>query len=93
MTCDEEGAVSVHYSTLIERRYEGTWHIFTRDCCAMVGDELLVGLSPKERGGRAKLCLGTKTYKLDGLGNGFITGVAGTISLPNQDGGIRPQVQ
>lgn len=93
VTCDEEGVVSVHYSTLIERRYEGTWHLFTTDCCAMVGDELLVGLSPKERGGRAKLCLGTKTYKLDGLGNGFITGVAGTISLPNQDGGIRPQVQ
>lgn len=79
----EDGEISVHYSPGKEHlAYEGAWHLFTTDCCAMVGDELLVGLSPKERGGRARLCLGAKTYELEGLGNGFITGVAGTISLP-----------
>lgn len=80
--CDETGMVSVHYSSTDEQRYEGTWHLFTTDCCAMVGDELLVGLSPKERDERAKLCLGARTIELEGLGNGFITGVAGIISLP-----------
>lgn len=91
VSCNADGTVSAHYSTLKEQQYEGSWLLFTTDCCAMVGDELLVGLSPRERGGRAKLCLGTKTWELEGLGNGFITGVAGTISLPNQGGGSRLQ--
>ena len=80
--CSEGGKVSLNYSTLNERTFDGSWHLFTPACCAVIGDELLVGLSPKERDGRAKLCLGAKTYELEGLGNGFITGVSGAISLP-----------
>ena len=81
--CSSGGETALYFSDGSCRFFPDRYYFFTPACAAPAGSDLLLGLTPRERGKEPLLTLGSKEYHLENLGNGFITGVSVEISLPN----------
>ena len=60
-----------------------TYHFFSGRCAAPAGDKLLLALTPRDRSIPPKVMMGKDVYELEGLGNGFITGVSFKVTQTN----------
>lgn len=80
--CTGKEDVTVCYSTGRKDEFKGRWYFLSPACGCLVGENLLLGLSPKERNAEAKLYCGKREIVLENPGNGYITAVAGEINPP-----------
>ncbi|MCQ2182324.1 MAG: hypothetical protein MJY89_02835 [Bacteroidales bacterium] len=74
------GNYSVYYSSGKGNLYEEPCYYFTRRCATFLGKELLVAVNPVDSSKKPYLSLGDRRYELDGLDNGYVSGIRVSFS-------------
>lgn len=77
------GRYSVYYSNGECRFYKDSSYLFTRRCAAFAGESLMVAVNPVDNTQKPYLLLDNTRRELEGLENGYISGLRIEISQSN----------
>jgi len=78
-----QGKYSVYYNTGECRFYAEPSYYLTRRCAALVNGSMVIGINPVDNTKRPYLSIGSEKRELDGLENGYISGIRITVSQTN----------
>lgn len=80
---DQKGQISICSQNGWQDYLPDAYYFPSRRCAAPAGDELMIGLTPRDRSVPPKVMVGKEIYEPEGLGNGFIAGVSCKITQTN----------